>query len=295
MKKCSSFSNSSMTDIQTLFDMNIFGKLASLLLPDNRFQSKHPKMPRMMDFSNNQQSITHRGIMEMKKAFIVAALLASLPMSSYAEASFGDNQSIGAKISTLGLGLDYSFTIAESFEGRVGFNVLKHHLSKTADNVDYKGDIKLGTVDMLVDWFPANDSLRFTAGLMFNNNKLTLTGVDKLGVTEYATGDFRKVSPYLGIGWTGKKKDQGLQLSADLGVLFQGKPRTTVTAPDVDIASLNYNYALMAANPAKGLDPKITGETALNTYLASHSQSLADALKNFKLYPVVSLTASYMF
>lgn len=233
--------------------------------------------------------------MGINKVVLIAALLATVPMTSFAEESFGNNQSIGVKASTLGLGLDYSFTIAESFEGRVGFNALNHNISKTANNVAYQGDIKLGTVDMLVDWFPANNSLRLTAGLMLNKNKLALSGLNKLNVTEYATADFRKASPYLGIGWTGKKKESGFSIAADLGVLFQGKPRTSVTAPGVNRAELDTNFANAWAIAYPGVPMTTTGSAELDKALAEDNQSLADALKNYKLYPVVSLTASYLF
>jgi len=214
--------------------------------------------------------------MEMKKALFVAALLASLPMSSFAEASFGDNQSIGAKISTLGLGLDYSFTIAESFEGRVGFNALKHNLSKTLNGDDFRGDIKLGTVDMLVDWFPAHDSLRLTAGLMYNKNKVAMSRTGSaygLTVTEFAYGDYRKLAPYLGIGWTGKKKDAGLSLAADLGVLFQGNPRSYIGT----------DSSLCLSDPT------------CNQKLIGDSVQLNDEMRKLRYYPVASATASYMF
>jgi hypothetical protein len=233
----------------------------------------------------------------MKKAFIVAAFLASLPLTSFAEVGLADNQSIGGKISSLGLGLDYSFTIAETFEGRVGFNAFKHHLSKTtSEGKDYSGDAKLGTVDFLVDWYPftSYNGLRMTAGLMYNKNKLSLSrsSPEYGGVTENANADFRKVAPYLGIGWTGKKKDTGFSMAADLGVLFQGKPNTSVTAvlpPGVSRADL------AAINCHNSDGTTIDCATALDQGLANDNQSLADALKNFRFYPVVSVTASYMF
>ena len=219
--------------------------------------------------------------MGINKVVLIAALLATVPMTSFAEESFGDNQSIGVKVSTLGLGLDYSFTIAESFEGRVGFNAFKHHLSKNLNGGDFQGDIKLGTVNMLVDWFPAHDSLRLTAGLMYNKNKISLSrsgtvddgSTNGLTVTEYAYGDYRKLAPYLGIGWTGKKKDQGLSLAVDLGVLFQGDPRSYISTD---------NAACIAY-------------TKCNQKLIDDSVELNDAMKKLRYYPVASATVSYLF
>lgn len=221
----------------------------------------------------------------MKKAFFVAALLASLPMSAFAEASFGDNPSIGAKISTLGLGLDYSFTIAESFDGRVGFNHFSRNIDRTWGGYPAHGEVKLSTVNLLVDWFPANNSLRLTGGFMVNNNNARITKVvsDSTGtivITENGAIDFRKLSPYLGIGWTGKKKDQNLTVAFDLGVLFQGNPKTTVSTPSYSLDTL--------------LPGAACGAT-IGDCIAADNASLYDDAKKVRFWPVLSATVSYMF
>ena len=230
---------------------------------------------------------THKGIIDMKKVILVAAVLASLPMLSFAETSdtsFGSNQAIGAKISTLGLGLDYSFTIAESVEGRVGFNYLNRDIDRTWSNNPASGNAKLATINMLADWFPANNSLRLTAGFMINNNKLDLSrtrtaGSSAISVTEYGHADFRKLSPYLGIGWTGKKKDQHLTAAFDLGVLFQGNPRTSVTS----------SLAPSTALPGAGCGATVAA------CLASDNAALYDDIRKYRLWPVASMTVSYGF
>ena len=217
----------------------------------------------------------------MKKTILVGALLASLPMLSLAETSLGDHQAIGAKISTLGLGLDYSFAVAESFDGRVGFSKYSRSINRTWGDYPAHGEIDLSTVNLLVDWFPANNSLRVTAGLMINNNKVDLNKTVLSGaIQEYGHVDFRKLSPYLGIGWTGRKKDQNLSVAFDLGVLFQGNPKTSVSTP-----SLSSSTVLVGASCG----------TTVGECLATDNAALYDDAKKLRLWPVASMTVSYGF
>lgn len=218
----------------------------------------------------------------MKKSILVAALLASLPMLSFADTSLGSNPAVGVKISTLGLGLDYSFALAESFEGRVGVNYYKRNIDRTWNDNPAHGEAKLTTVNLLADWYPANNSLRMTAGFMINNNKIDLSRTRTSGavsVTEYGHADFRKLSPYLGIGWTGRKKDQNLVVAADLGVMFQGNPRTSVTS-SVDSATPLINAGC---------------GTTVGECLASDKASLYDDIKKYRFWPVASMSVAYSF
>lgn len=221
-------------------------------------------------------------IMHMKKSILVAALLAGFPMLSFADASLGSDPAVGVKLTTLGLGLDYSFAIDESFGGRVGVNYYKRNIDRTWNDNPAHGDVKLSTVNLLADWYPAHDSLRVTAGFMINNNKVYLSRTRSSGtvdVTEFGHVDFRKLSPYLGVGWTGRKKDQHLVIAADVGVMFQGNPRTSVTS------TVDANTPLTNAG---------CGSTVAEC-LASDNASLYDDLKKYRYWPVAGMSVSYSF
>jgi hypothetical protein len=89
---------------------------------------------------------------------------------------------------------------------------------------------------------PFSGSFHVTAGLMQNNNKLTLTADPSstytIGNTTYTASDvgnldgevdFKKLAPYVGIGW-GSSPGRGIGFTFDMGVLMQGKPNVTLTS-----------------------------------------------------------------
>ena len=85
---------------------------------------------------------------------------------------------------------------------------------------------------------------------------------------------FGNVSPYLGIGWGNPvARDKGWGMTSDIGVLFQGSPRTNLTA---------------TCSPSP-----CSGTTQGN--VATENAKLQSDLKNFKFWPVVSVGISYQW
>jgi hypothetical protein len=88
---------------------------------------------------------------------------------------------------------------------------------------------------------------------------------------------FNKVSPYLGIGWSGQPKKQGFSFSTDIGIMFQGSPQTSVNAPGT-------------------WKEQISGNPVTVAQVASDAQNqLNSDLSNFKYYPVISVGIGYTF
>lgn len=217
--------------------------------------------------------------MKSKKVIVVLAL-AALPMHSIA-ADF--KARVGGHISTLGGGLELAIPMAEKFDARVGFNTFTISADQASSGLNYKGDLKLSSVSALADWRPWSGVTHLTAGLVFNSNKLAMKATAAAGtyningVNYTASGgdtlttsvEFNKVSPYLGFGWSGQPKNKGFSLSSDIGILFQGSPKATVTA---------------------------TGAWASQPSLTTDSQNqLNSDLKDFKIYPVFSFGIGYAF
>jgi len=217
--------------------------------------------------------------MNSNKVLVVLALVA-LPLQSFA-ADF--KARVDAHASTLGGGLELSTPLSEKFDARVGFNTFTISADQVSSGLNYKGDLKLSSVSVLADWRPWSGVTHLTAGVIFNSNKLAMkataaAGTYNINGTDYvASGgdtmttsvEFNKVSPYLGFGWSGQPKNKGFSLSSDIGLLFQGSPKATVTA---------------------------TGVWASQPSLTADSQSQLNAdLKSFKMYPVVSFGIGYAF
>ncbi|MFH2139193.1 MAG: hypothetical protein ABII63_00190 [Pseudomonadota bacterium] len=222
----------------------------------------------------------------LKRTALAVLVIAALPMQAYAdEGKFR----LDAHASLLGLGLELAAPLSEKYTARVGFNTLKLSGNTDSGGLSYKGDLKLSSVTALMDWRPWNGVTHLTAGVIFNSNKLELNATATSG-TVYsingfnytaATGDainttvdFNKVAPYLGIGWSGQPKKKGFSFSSDIGILFQGSPKATVTAT--------------GAWTAAG------GKTVTDLVADAQSQLNSD-LSNFKYYPVVSIGIGYTF
>jgi hypothetical protein len=222
----------------------------------------------------------------LKKATLAALVLAALPMQAYAADGM---MKLDAHVSTLGGGLELATPLTERYTARLGFNTFKISANENSGGLNYTGDLKLSSVTALVDWRPWSGVTHLTAGLIFNNNKLEMnaaatagTSYDIDGVVYTAnSGDsintaveFNKVAPYLGIGWSGQPKKQGFSFSTDIGILFQGSPKATVTA--------------------SGAWTGAGGQTVTDLVADAQSQLNSD-LDGFKYYPVISVGIGYTF
>lgn len=219
--------------------------------------------------------------MKSKNVLAVLALVA-LPTQSFA-ADFKGR--VDGHLSTLGGGLELAIPLAEKFDARVGFNQFKIGITQNSSGMDYKGDMNLSSIGVLGDWRPWSGVTHLTAGFIFNSNKFEMSAAPTPGTynidgkTYTTTGgektttsvEFNKVSPYLGFGWSGQPKNKGFSFSSDIGILFQGSPKATVTATG--------NWS--GAN--------------LSTLTTDAQNQLNADLKGFKMYPVVSLGIGYAF
>lgn len=217
------------------------------------------------------------------KKYLLAVLVGTLSSPAFAsdKASFD----VDAHLSTLGYGLGVAFPMTDTIAGRLGFNQLSRSFDKTSGSVNYAGDLKLSSFDALADWHPFNGVTHLTAGLMYNNNKLEMTAVpsgstitingntypSSMVGTMTAAVDFNKAAPYLGFGWSGQAKNTGFSFKSDFGILFQGKPKASVTC----------------TNP--------TANAALAADCNAAQVTLGKDLENFKYYPVISFGLGYAF
>lgn len=223
----------------------------------------------------------------MKKISIALPMLAALSFQGTAHAETGVTASVG----TSGLGLHLSFPLKTSFNARVGVNGLTYKTDERADDVDYEFKLKLATVEALVDYFPMDGGFRISGGIAYNGSKAEASarpnsnGTYTFNGTTYAAttvgkvnGDFkfRKAAPYLGIGWgNAVAADKGWGFATDVGVLFQGSPKTTLS------------------------NSGCTASAAVCTQLASDIQaenrSFQDDVSDFKMQPILRVGISYKF
>ena len=157
-------------------------------------------------------------------------------------------------------------------------------------DTNYDAKAKLSNGNLFLDWAPLGPFFRVTGGLVLNANKVDVTaqatgGTFTLGGTTYSAADVgtltgtvksgNSAAPYLGIGY-GRVAGAGVNFYADLGVMFQGTPKASLTA------------TCGPATPA-ALCSQIQASTALEAV------DLQDSIKNFKYFPVASIGVTIGF
>jgi len=178
---------------------------------------------------------------------------------------------IGIRAGTTGVGADVAFNLAPTIDARVGYSALKWSHDVDTSNVSYKGDAKLSNLNALLDFHPLGPVFRLTGGVIFNDNKYEATGRPNSGGPGTINAKVEagnRAAPYLGVGW-GNVAGAGVNFYADLGVMFMGSPKATLTA---DCTGLSAGQC-----------------SALQSQTASEQGALEDKLHRFKAYPVLNI------
>jgi hypothetical protein len=211
----------------------------------------------------------------MKKQILFVAMMAAISVPAVA------GTGVDVHVSTLGYGADLVFPMTDTVDARIGLNKFNKSITTTSSDLNYAGDLKLSSFSLLADWHLFDGVTHLTAGLMENGNKLNMTAVATGGSytingvsyttaqvgTLTTTVEFSKTVPYLGFGWSGQPKNTGFSFNSDIGIMFQGSPKATIT-------TTGSGGAAMTAN----------AQTQLN-----------DDLKHYKYYPVISFGIGYAF
>jgi hypothetical protein len=191
-------------------------------------------------------------------------------MAGLALAAAGSAQAagIGARIGTTGLGADVAWDVAPTLSARLGYSggSVDHDVST---DVTYHGKLKLSNLNTFLDFAPLGPLFRITGGFIFNQNKFDVQSDQVNGGSISGTvKPGNSAAPYLGIGY-GRVSGAGVNFYADLGVMFQGSPKATLTA----------NCGSLSAGQCSTLQSQVASEQA----------QLEDKLKNAKYYPVLNI------
>ena len=210
----------------------------------------------------------------MRVLFFVTATVAIALVPLAASAT-----EVGVRASSLGLGLEVSQGIAPFVDARVMTGVATFNADGNAQGLNYTGKVKLSNVAAVADVHVPLTSIRFTGGLLFNSDRVDITG-QPAGATYTINGStypsalvgtingtltFNPVAPYLGFGYDGTAKHH-LGVSFDAGAVFQGSPNLTLTSSN-PVPSAQFATDLLAAQ-----------------------RKAQSNLNYFKVYPVVTVT-----
>ncbi len=215
----------------------------------------------------------------MKAWLVVSFLLLTSVLFSHE--IMAQEYAASLKVGTQGVSLQAYRSLTSRFNVSLGAGILSFNANNVEQTSDYRvdGKLSLSNVFALADWFPFENNLRVTGGLVVNLNKvsavITPTVTKKTGNIEYtpeklgnvaADISFQKVAPYLGVGLGNPTSgSSGLGFTFDLGAFYQGKPQATMTG------------------------------TKLLAPMDSQGPQLQDNLKWFQFYPVLSVGISYKF
>src|SRR6478609_9033662 len=199
----------------------------------------------------------------MKKALVFAAALAAC---GAAQAGTG----VGVRIGTTGLGIDVAKSLMPTLDARVGYSGGSWGYDSSTSGASYTGDIKLSNLNALLDFHPLGPLFRLTGGVIFNKNKYEATGTPngQAGSFNATVESGKTAAPYLGIGW-GNVAGMGVNFYADLGVMFMGTPKASISANCSGLSGAQC--------------------TALQNQVATEQQNLQDKLDRFKAYPVLNI------
>jgi len=134
----------------------------------------------------------------MKK--IVICALAGLALVAAASPSLAAGHGLYTGVGTLGYNLGYKFSVTKSLGLRVGVNTFKYSDKIKQGDVEYKGDLKLNSVELTADWHPFGNGFALTGGVLVNDNKFTgdarptLPGQLKVGDRVFSGADPRAQS-----------------------------------------------------------------------------------------------------
>jgi hypothetical protein len=223
----------------------------------------------------------------LNKTIAALGLVTAFACSGAAHAEIG----LTGEVGTTGIGAHASFPLRPQLNLRVGFGYLGYSYSGSTNSVDYDLNLKARTYDALLDWYPTEGkSFHITGGLAYNGNKIdvhakpnTVGNYTIQGNTYSAanagqvngTVDFGKLAPYLGVGWNTGQNEKGWSVSSDVGVMFQGSPRTNLTTSG-------------CTAPGAVCDQ-------FRADVQRESASLNDEVSKFKVYPVLRIGLNYRF
>lgn len=214
---------------------------------------------------------------------------------------------IGLRASTLGLGVEGIVSLNKYFNLRGQYNFLDYDRTQKEDDIEFDAKLDFKTAGLLIDWHPFAGSFRFSGGYFQNKNNIGLRATcpggcdvgDDLTVTTnpgdsgQLTGGvhFKKNSPYAGLGWGNAMKGIPLHFGFDIGVLFQGAPQVDLAANGTATVRDN-TQPTGPGNPRQvdlGTDPQV------QQAVAEERANIQDDVKDFKMWPVISLTIGYRF
>jgi len=216
--------------------------------------------------------------MKLRAFLFFAALVAHVEAGA-------EGHAVGAKIGMLGLGIEYAYPLSERLVIRGGVHSSGYSFDQTESGIDYEFDVNWDSISAALDFHPTKGAWRITAGLLKNDNGLSmqsnLSDDVSVGGTTYTpaeVGTLRgdigfddNIAPFLGLGWDWSRTKR-FGLTFDFGVVKQGMPTISLSA-----------------------DGGLIGDPAFEADLAAEEAELQEALDDLDLVPFATVGLVFRF
>jgi len=226
---------------------------------------------------------------KLLKNISLLAVSAFIGTTSYADNTTKRKLAIGANLGTTGFSLEGRTPLNDSLYGRIATNYFYYKHSMKKGSLDYKGKLNLLTVPLLFDYHPFPESgFRISAGIAYNDNKVTATATPNKPVKIYNTtyqpaelGTVKakltmtnKIAPVVAIGYDSSFiNNKAWSFNAEAGIMYQGKEKIKVSATG------------LAAQQQSTIDDLNRDANA----------ALKRVKKYLKFFPVISIGFKYNF
>ena len=197
---------------------------------------------------------------------------------------------------TTGFGIEVASPLSKNWNFRLHatggnfdkvISIIHPHAGSFPVDIQYDADLELTNIGALVDWYPGGSIFRVTGGGFYTKNKFNVTASlvingNAIGNNVYTsaeagslTGSIETgnvIAPYFGIGYgESAYSDDGLGVSIDLGVMYTGSPKVSLTA-----------------------DGLLASDSTFMSDLDEEERNISSS-NYFKVYPVTSIGITYKF
>jgi hypothetical protein len=206
------------------------------------------------------------------------------------------------KTSSLGLGADLGMRMFRPLNLRVGFGVFNYGESLKHEGVPFHGDLRLRSLQALVDWFPFAGNFHVSSGIAFNNsNRVTARSMPPPGevqkidniifisdprnpITGIAKSTVAVAAPMILVGFGNLvSRNRHFAYSFDVGVVYQGRPTSS--------------FVLMGrvCDPTLTICSDLANDVDTQQEVKSARRALDKSVSFLRFYPVISVEFGYRF
>jgi len=188
-------------------------------------------------------------------------LLTGLLLCASPERGHAQRMAVGARASTLGIGGNVSVGLSPTVNLRAGGSYLPlRHTGVMQAEVDVRYDVKarLAAAQLLLDWHPFGNAFRLSVGGIYNGTRVLsharptesytvqqrTFAPDRLGRLDAEATFQSKINPYVGIGFGNAVMGSRLDLFVDLGAMYVGRPKVSMTGKGLISATTNHESTL---------------------------------------------------